>query len=180
MLQTPTALRSTFSEQPEGLRISIPPPRQVFPAIFLLFWLSFWLWGGSNVIGKQAHDPFGDLFSLIWLCFWVVGSAFAVFAWFWNLFGCTILTVRPDSLSLRQTVFGIGRTRTFTTSDMFNLRFVPEYGGGKHRHASHIAFDYGAKTWKIAGEIQEPEANMIIHKVLERAAIRTSSSYTEL
>jgi len=180
MLQTPPAPHSAFSEQPEGLRISIPPPRQLFPAVFLLVWLIGWYFGFMDVGRRVVRDPLANLFETIWLCGWTLGGGWALSWWVWNLFGSTVLTVRPDSITLHQSVFGLGRTRVFATNEMFNLRFIPEYGSGKRRRASHIAFDFGAKAVKIASEIQEPEANLIIHTILERAAIRTAPSYTTL
>ena len=180
MLQTPSLPRSTFSEQPEGLRISIPPPRKLVPAIFIAVWLIGWSFGLIDVGRKVIANPFDSLFDTVWFCGWTIGGAFFLIYWFWNLFGQIEVNVRADAITIRHLLFAISRTRTFTTNEMFNLRFVTSLGSGKGRRASHIAFDYGAKTIRFADEIEEAEGNMIIHRIHERAAVRNLPSYSEL
>ena len=176
----PTAPRSTISEELEGLRISTPPPRKLFSAIFLLFWLIIWYLALRETGRKVVRDPLSNLFETIWLCAWTLGGGWVIAYWFWNLFGWTVLTVRSDTLTLRQSILGLSRIRVFNIQDMSNLRFVSgSWGLGKGRRANHIAFDYGTKTKWFASEIQEAEANIVIRKVLDRARIPTTPLNTE-
>ena len=155
MLLTPPSLRSKVSEQPDWLRISIPGPRSASTALFPLFWLVMWGYaekrvGTSIISGKQQN-----LFDIAWFGFWTFGGGCVMYAWFWNLFGRDIVTVGAGELRLRSEIAGVGRDRRFQIDDIHNLRFIPEYGAGRGHREAQIAFDFGAKTIKFAGSIED-------------------------
>lgn len=180
VLQTPPLPRSTFSEQPEGLRISIPPPRSPFLAIFFVFWFTFWTYGGLTFTYEFWHGSRRDLFTFLWLCFFWIFTPIVTHQLLFALIGYDVLMIRPDVITHRAELLGFARARSFSVPEMRNLRFVPGSGSGKSRRASCIAFDYGAKTVRLAHEIEEAEGNMVIDRILQRARIATLPSYTEL
>lgn len=179
MLLTPPPLRSTVSEQPDGLRISIPAPRNLFIAIFFLFWGIIWTCGGISVIHQTFVENRGGLFELAWLGIWAIALVFVSYSWLWNLFGVDAVTVRGCEIHLRSSIFGIGRKRAYLASDIHNLRFIPEMGAGKSHRESNIAFDFGAKTIKFAGGIEEAEANQLVILVRSRATISDLPSFSD-
>lgn len=180
MLQMPSAPRSIFSEQPEGLRISIYLPVRRDIVIFIPLWLVGWSWALREEYPKVMSNPFGDPFTTIWFLAWIVFGPLFAFGWFWNLFGRVDLTIRADTFALRQSIFGLARNRQFSTAELFNLEFVPQQGSGKRRRASHLRFHYGPDVVKFADEIEIREGDLIIKRIAERALIRRLPVYAEL
>jgi hypothetical protein len=180
VLQTPPAPRSTFSEQPEGLRISIPPPRSFVLGIFFVVWFAFWAYGGLTFTYEFWQGSRRDLFTFVWLGFFWIFTPVVTYYFVFSLVGRDILIVRPDVIAHRAELLGFARTHSYSVREMRNLRFVPEFGGGKSKRQSVIAFDYGAKTIRLASGIEEAEGNMVIDRILQRAQIAKLPSYTEL
>jgi hypothetical protein len=180
MLQTPSLPRSTFSEQPEGLRISIPPSRDPFLAVFFPVWFTLWTYGGCTFTYRFWQGSERNLFTFVWLCFFWIFTPKATYYFVFSLIGKDVLVVRPDLFTHRAELLGVARTRSYSVEEMRNMRFVPESQAGRSRRMSCIAFDYGAKTIRFASGIEEAEGNMVIDRILQRARIATLPSYTEL
>src|SRR5216117_2805610 len=154
MLLTPPPLRSTVSEQPDGLRISIPAPRNTFTNLFLIFWLAMWAYAENQVGREVILDNKWDLFTVAWLGVWTFAGGSAAHACLWNLFGKDVLTLCANELQLHRQILCIGFLRRFPSADLHNLRFVPECGCGRAYRDSYIAVDFGAKTIKFADGVE--------------------------
>ena len=156
----------------------IPARRQWFTIICLCAWLGGWAYGEvlvtrEFVLGRGPPLPF----ALIWLTAWTAGGALAVMAVAWGLAGREVVSVGSGLFAIRREVFGVGRTWEYDPAQVRNVRvavagFDPfdfkasfrlwGIGGGP------IAFDYGARTYRVGSGIEEAEAASIVGAVRER------------
>src|SRR5471032_320619 len=83
--------RFGIEQTPEGEQIRVRAARQIFPLLFLPFWLVGWTIGGV-VAGWQMVAQFQP-FLAIWLCFWAVGWVAAAGTIVWMLTGSETLRV---------------------------------------------------------------------------------------
>jgi hypothetical protein len=167
-------MRSVVSEECGTLRIVIPMRRKVFLLLFLCAWLGGWTLGGI-AIGKQLSQKF-NLFEAFWMCGWVMGEVMATYALTRMLGGRDILQLGDGVFELRKEAFGIGLSKRYSLSEIRDLRFRPETGGGKSHQDSCIAFDNGAKTITLGDGIDEGEANQLIRTILDRYRLIPRSS----
>ena len=188
-LVEPARPRSTISQDPDALRVVIPSRRQWFALVFLTVWLCFWVVGevavGGMVLGDLLHRGLGSLpgallpggFLLIWLTGWTIGGGFALFAWLWQVFGKEMVTLDGLRLGLRSDILGLHRTRLYDWQRVSDLRVSPvpydpwRRGGNLQAWglgAGTIAFDYGAKTYRFGGGVDEAEAKQIVNVMLGR------------
>jgi hypothetical protein len=181
MLIAPASARYTVESTVDGIRISIPARRNWFIILFLIAWLGGWFFGevsaATELLNPRDKTPSG--FLAFWLLGWTLGGAFCIAAVLWQLAGREILTVNPSWLIHRVEVFGFGLSRTYLASDVKNLRgtddapslfvnqrawFPPLVGSGY----GPIAFDYGARTIRLAPGLEEAEAKMPVCDLLQR------------
>src|ERR1700684_2022842 len=109
---------------PQGFRVVIPAARNWFILLFLFAWLGGWLMGEVSV-SKQllnSGDKTPAAFLSFWLVGWTIGGVLATGAVLWQLAGREVLTLDSSSLLHRVEAFGIGRSRSFRTSEIKNLR----------------------------------------------------------
>jgi hypothetical protein len=149
--------------------------------IFLCAWLGGWVLGELSASGELLRhtDKTPDAFLSFWLVGWTVGGAFVVATILWQLAGREIITVSPATLSYRAEALGFGRTRSFRISDVKDFRsteyavsalynqrawFPPIVGSGY----GPVAFDYGARTFRVAPSLDEAEAKILVKEVSAR------------
>jgi hypothetical protein len=169
----PFPQRSTFSEDAEGLHISIPPKR-AWTIFFFVLWLTFWTYAGIQV-GHKLLSHF-DLFTAVWMIGWAFAEIWVSFGILYILAGCEIIVATSENLSRKTTIFGLGPTKSYVVREMRDLRYQPELGTGRGRKASQIAFDYGAKTVRFARDIEEAEAAELITRIKQRCSIAQNPS----
>jgi hypothetical protein len=172
--------RSTVTDTPEGLRLSIPAKRNPFLLVFLPAWLVGWAigWGAaaSQLNSSGTKGP-ADLFLVVWLLGWSAGGVFAIRALAWSLAGRELVTLRPHELVIARKALGLGRVRQYDLAHVSNLRVATDgynpfdlrasmrvwgIGGGP------IAFDYGASTVRFGASLEEGEAGQLVRRLLER------------
>src|SRR5262245_59809215 len=167
-------MRTAVNDGPEGLTFLVPARRQWFAMAFLPLWLVGWLFGEVTAVRTLAAREGPSWFLAAWLTLWTVGGGFAVLAWLWMLAGKERIVLRPGTLLHRYELFGLGRTREYDWSNVRNFMvssptFNPwnmssgfrgwGFGGGV------VAFDYGAKTIRMAQSVDEAEGRMIVNKI---------------
>ncbi len=155
------------------LEITIPGPRQIFAALFMLVWLGGWLFGEvmvGGILWKELHpwflfDPvkppieraalgFENLFLLSWFVLWTIGGGFVIYQLLWNVVGQERIWIDNTGLRIRREVLGFGVTRLYDLSAVSNLRVAWSQGplGGMGR------FDDRAKGMTLR---QRPRRGMI-------------------
>jgi hypothetical protein len=118
-------------------------------------------------------------FLSFWLVGWTIGGALAAAAVLWQLAGREVLTIDSLSLLYRVEALGIGRSRLFRAADVKNFRsteyasspfmnqrtlFPPIIGAGY----GPVAFDYSARTFRIAPSLDEAEARVLVGEMTSR------------
>lgn len=181
MFVKPPGPRHTATEHADGLAIRIPAKRNVFIVGFLTLWLCGWAVGEVTatiaLFTSAQEEPGSAAFLLFWLCGWTVGGALAICIWLWQINGCEVVTVSPIALSIRHDVLGFGRTKHYDVAEIRELRVAPlifnpfdfrscmafwGIGGGA------LAFDYGFKTYRFGGGVDEAEARVILQSIISR------------
>ena len=170
--------RSSVLDTPDGLTINIPARRNWFAILFLGFWLCGWAFGEVSVIRELATGKFkgSSLFLIGWLGAWTVGGGAAIYFWTWMLAGREIVTLAPTLLGVRRDILGFGRSREYDLPSIRNLRIdrspidnnLSGNALSRSMFGGTIAFDYGAKTFRFGGGIDEAEASQLIERLKSR------------
>ncbi len=172
--------RATVTNDGGDFKIVIPTKRNWFITLFLTFWLGGWAVGEFTVsrIMFSSSSPVGSKFFMIfWLGGWTVGGCFAIYIWFRNLMGKEVISINSMTLTVRQEVGNLGRSKEYEMKAVRNLRISPlsynpwnfssgmpiwGIGGGL------IAFDYGAQTFRFGTGLAESEAQDLINVIKKR------------
>lgn len=177
----PAKPRFLISRSGTALTVSVPARRNWFVLIFLTAWLGGWTVGGAAAVGQLLRpDPGPDrAFMLFWLIGWLCGEIYAIAIVVWQLAGREELAFVGSSLRHRVAAAGLGRSREFDGAEIKDLRAAPQlsnpwmdqtrwmppvFGAG---HGA-IAFDYGAKTYRIGAALDEAEARLILVEVYKQ------------
>jgi hypothetical protein len=178
MIIEPQAARFSLDPTPTGARASLPARRNWFVVLFLCAWLGGWFFGevsaGRELLNSSDKTPSG--FLGFWLVGWTLGGAYCLVTVLWQLAGREVLIVDGASFIHRLEVVGLGWNRVYRLSDVRNLRsvdyaanmftnqaawFPPITGSGY----GPIAFDYGARTVRLASSIEAAEADMLVRQM---------------
>lgn len=174
IFEKPSGPRHTVTETSDGIAICIPSQRNIFLLAFLTVWLCGWIVGEGTLLTTAEEDP---AFTFVLLCVWTLGGALAMAGWLWQLNGCEVITVSPAIISIRRQVFGYGFTKHFDASAVRQMRVAPiAYNPFDFRSGMAfwgfgrglVAFDYGFKTFRFGGGVEEPEARLIVKTVTDR------------
>ncbi|UWZ82015.1 hypothetical protein [Occallatibacter riparius] len=155
----------TWERTTNGIRIEIPGWMGGWRTLFLCGWLTFWIYGGTQLFGKKWENG-GSPF-LLWLTLWSIAGVYTFGTIMWSLFGRIALTLDPSLLKLTYTLAGMEiRQRSFATSEIYDLRYRPITGMGQPSYPGIICFDLNGKTRKFGSCLSEEEAFALIYKML--------------
>jgi hypothetical protein len=80
--------------------------------------------------------------------------------------GAESISVSPGIVSVRLSAFGIGRTWEYDSLQVSALRVTPVQSAHGNYGKGIVAFNYGPRTIRVARDIDEAEAQMIINDLL--------------
>jgi|HubBroStandDraft_1064217.scaffolds.fasta_scaffold358542_1 hypothetical protein len=178
-VSVPTA-RASVLDTPEGLVIDLPASKNWALILFIGFWLCGWALGEFSAIHQLATGKTptsgGSLFLLVWLGAWTVGGCIAISVWLWNVAGHEIVSLTPTSLAIRRSMLGFGPSREYDLPSVKNLRInapavISPYNRGfspQTPFGGTIAFDYGSKTFRFGGGVDEAEASHLVELLKSR------------
>lgn len=178
MIIEPQTARFQIVTTSDGLRAIIPARRNLFIMLFLFVWLGGWGVGEVNASREllSAKATTSTAFLSFWLVVWTIGGAFAFTTILWQIAGREVITVNPSTLSYRVEIFGLGRTRSYRAIDVRSLR-ATEYSMNPANNQSAwyppltgsrnglVAFDYGARTIRLAPSLEEAEAKLLVRSL---------------
>jgi hypothetical protein len=175
---TPPTRLSEARDTADGFQVVIPARRYVFLLIFLLVWLSGWAMGEVSVVSQLMKLGKVDWSMVFWLTGWTCGGMFASAAWLWLAFGREVVTLRSGELSVRREALGLGRSKEYDLAYVKNLRVsrVPSASSSPTGRLQFplkgglVAFDYGAKTIRFGGSLDEAEAAQVVSDLQQRHA----------
>jgi hypothetical protein len=177
---TPSEPQHTIKDDGETLGVTIPAPKRRYATLSLgfglVFTVVFLLLTSRSFFGPSYHgEP--------WLPYAVLGmlvlaSLYAMAVLLWLLFGVEVIKADRAGIKTRRQVFGLGRTREYDGDHIRHLRTAPMVYATTYRNnftsgylgltGGQIAFDYGAKTVRFGGGIDETEARMIVDTIAQR------------
>ena len=91
-----------------------------------------------------------------WLIGWFTGLIYTSYSVLWQLFGYEIITIIRGKLNLKESVIGFGLKKEYAIELIRNLDINSKEESGT------ICFDYANKSIKMAREIEEAEARILI------------------
>jgi hypothetical protein len=178
-------MRTEVSDGPDGLTFVVPAPRVWFAMVFLPLWIAGWCAGEFFALRTLVTAKGPELmFLIVWLTGWTVGGTFAIFTWIWMLAGKERVVLKTGVIAHRYELFGLSVGKEYDLSQVRNLRVSPQplnpWGGGSGLRTwgiggGLVAFDYGARTIRVAGSIDESEGNMIVQRIKARFSIPDSA-----
>jgi hypothetical protein len=172
---TPPKPRSVISDDGGRLRIDIPVVRSLFSFTFLAFWIGGWACGELFAFREvlKSKSIFSNPFLVFWLGMWTVFGVYAIWSWLWLLGGREIIRIENGILSVRKEVGRLGRTNEYSLTDIRALRVSPPVYQSRRNMVPDgtIAFDYGAKTYRLGSGIDEAEAKHLVETIRLRFSI---------
>ncbi|MDH5507992.1 MAG: hypothetical protein OEZ02_12295 [Anaerolineae bacterium] len=192
----PTKPRHTLEDTGEGLRVVIPSRKRwyliILQIVTLVVGIMFWFWivdltlmigfGFSprfvNVYSSVAPISSGVLLGIfLALIALALQCGFMAYAILWQIVGQEIIEVNPKSLVSLRRVYSFGRSNEYLAQDIKGMRVSPfmprliDWKGSFYElglTGGLIAFDYGARTIRIGGGIDEAEAKQILAAIVAR------------
>lgn len=162
------------------LRITIPSPKRRYPIIALGIGL-VWIIVFSLFFSRSVFSPtYGgeSWFPVVWAIGVFVTVIYVCGILLWLLAGVEVIKVDHTGIKTRRQLFGIGRTRHYDGDHICQLRTAPIVYATTYRSnftaeylglaGGQIAFDYGAKTVRFGGSLDEAEARMIVDAITQR------------
>src|SRR3984885_11392960 len=152
------APRYLLAPTADGVRVEIPAPRNWFAVAFLSVWLMGWFFGERSALAQLFGLSLGGMtprhvqpgFLSVWLVVWTVGGAAALTTLLWQLAGREIITANSLSLSRRIEAFGLGITRSYTLSEIRDLRATPNNNPRYARQRAIFPWTGGEGSGSIA------------------------------
>lgn len=171
----PLGPRYKLEDLGDKLVISMPSIK-IWPFILVFIYWSF-AWGVAEILlifvifGAKELDKF-DIFSfVIIILLWTVLGALLIYHLAWQLFGKEEIQVTNQSITISRIVFRYKRSKEYLAEyikdvglayvrmqDLIARRWSITQGS----NLGSISFDYGARTFRFAGGLDEAEAKQII------------------
>lgn len=183
-IEKPYKSSIVIEETMSGVAITIPAKSNFFKTLFLIVFLSFWLFAGGSVLNNGAS---GSGFVLIWLCLWFIALIKVASALSWNLIGKEVITIENDVLTIKKIGNFFGGTKSYAISEAKKFRVMPDninsnninitFSFGERgrldnpKERGTIVFDYGMESIDFGLGISEPEAKHILKLLKEKDLI---------
>ncbi len=180
----PPAMRHQADYFGNYLAVTMPSHRQWYQILFLCLWLCGWAVGELSTISElllsQNSIQEFDRFMLLWLIGWTLGGLFAISTLLWQLAGKEVVEINGLGIKLSRRVWGVGWSQQYAAADIEDLRVSPQPATHYRRSRSLyywgsnegvIAFDYGAKTIRFGGGVEEAEAKQIVKTIQQHFSI---------
>ena len=166
-----------IEETVSTLQIVARGRRNVGTSAFLVLWVIAWL--TSEVLGPSRFFPPGTSplkIAIIWYLFWTPGGLLAIYALLWSLAGWEHIRVEPASLSLKRSIFGLGRLRIYDATRIHDLRLYGRTAAVNFRKPAligggQLAFNYGASVVRFVDTVTDTEAEALLARIRARLKV---------
>jgi hypothetical protein len=182
---TPPAPRHISEDLGNSILITIGSQRKWFLVLYLVFQVLVWLvmevFFGAVIVGPLSKHGFhasdGLMLLGVWLLLFTAAGLVAVYAFFWQIVGRETIEVSSQSMTVKRVLFGLGIPKEYLADHLKDFRASSDSGyraGWSSMFAmwglvgGTIAFDYGAKTYRIGVGIDEAEAKQIIAEIRQK------------
>ncbi|GIK66910.1 MAG: hypothetical protein BroJett018_47040 [Chloroflexota bacterium] len=188
----PSTARYTLDDGADTLKFSIPAKKHWASLPIMSIWLIFWAVaeigvGGGLIAGligiltgdvNPANGVCPGLFMIVWFTIWTLGGTSVLLSVLWQFMGVETIRVNQDDLWVRRQILGVGRSKLYDVQYIHALRVVPSEPYLFRRrqnpypqwffNSGTLAFDYGAKTYRIGSDLEEAEAREILASIQSR------------
>jgi len=176
MIETPSNGRAKIFKNGNNLEVQIPTKKNWFVIIFLTAWMGGWFIGETFAITTLFFGDtpfFANAFLLFWLTGWTVGGLFCITILLWSIAGQEIIKIENGIIEISKQIFSLKRSKKYHIDEVRHLTINPTsdndmWGMGYQRNlfglkgGGVLKFDYGLKTLKFAGGIDEAEGRLMI------------------
>jgi hypothetical protein len=181
MVVKPPAPKHKTENLADKLIISMPS-RKILPFILVFgIWSLMWLGVETGSIAviftTREYDFLSVIFFTIWFVIWNLLGGFLLYNLLWQLIGREEIQITNQSITISQVILGYKRSKEYLAEHIkdldiawasmqdliFRRMSVPLVA-----NFGMIAFDYGARTFKFAGGIEEAEAKQIIAEIQQK------------
>lgn len=175
MIEKPFNGRAKIFKNGHSIEFQIPTKKNWFIIIFLTVWLGGWFMGETFALAQifsNDSPAFADAFLLIWLTGWTIGGLFAITILLWSVAGQETIRVDNGILEIGRHIFNLKWTKKYEIAELRHLTINQTadndiWGMGYQRNllglkGGILKFDYGLKTLKFGGGIDEAEGRLII------------------
>ena len=188
----PSRPQATVSEDDRSLRVVFPPPQRWTARMVLPLWLGIFIFG---LVAMARDLPAGlantrptetvlvITFLLFFLSMWLTVGALGLYRLLFNAAGRELVVIDTARLTFHREMPLLTRVRTYQLPDVRALRatrsVVPlliSRWWGNSRYTIDlfgltggvIVFDYGGRTIRIGGGIEEAEAQQLVARIVRR------------
>lgn len=180
-MERPYAGRATIQENTHETVVTIPTKKNWFLLVFITVWLCGWAIGWFSVTGTLTFSGGTgvDAFLALWLTLWTIGGFFIINFYVWMLAGKEVITINKNTITRARKGQLFFKDKIYDVREVKSIRIKePETDTGfgmfqrqsfsEMVKAGTIHFSYGMQTVKIASGIDEPEAKLILAKLVEK------------
>jgi hypothetical protein len=180
-MERPYAGKATILESTHETVVTIPTKKNWFLLVFITVWLCGWAIGWLSATGTLTFSGGTDVdaFLAVWLTLWTIGGFFIINFYVWMLLGKEVITFNKNTITRARKGQLFFRDKTYDVREVKSIRIKePEADSGFGMFqrqsfsaivkAGTIHFSYGLQTVKIAAGIDEPEAKLILAKLVEK------------
>ena len=143
---------------PSGLDISLTYWVGWFPFVFVVLWTLFWVSISTNPTSPAKYlERAVSIPGFVTLIWWI--------------FGRETITFDAQSITIFRGIFGVGRSRSFSLSDVRDMRvgtwLDPRAGGRWEPSLVHaiICFEVRGKTQRFVNGLAQVEASRVLEAI---------------
>lgn len=175
MIEKPSNGRAKIFKNGQSIEIQIPTKKNWFIIIFLSAWMCGWFMGETFALTQifSSDTPlFANAFLLVWVTMWTIGGLFAMTFLLWNIAGQEIIKIDNGVLEVGKKIFEFKKSKMYDINEIRHLSINPApnldiWGMGYQQNlfglkGGVLKFDYGLKTLKFGGGIEEAEGRLLI------------------
>jgi hypothetical protein len=167
-----------------ALRITIPARKSWLAIVMLCVWICFWGSAEENALRGRfgillpvtlPASALSPLLLSAWIFIWSVGGIAVAYVAIWMVFGTERVSIDPTRMTVESEPFSFPSRRVFDATRVYGMRVAPAIrrppDGGFNLatlREGPIAFDYGWRTFRFGGDIDEAEAAQIVRLVAGR------------
>ena len=158
-----------------GIRVTIRPPTQWFEVLFLVLWMTLWVFALKGMYGRVRASA--DTSLGLWVCPWILGGMAALYRFMWKLIGREQVSIHNGILEHFRGLGPWGLTRHFSLEGVTRLSVhsSPRQSMGLFEFCvgagDRLAFDYGARTISFGYGLTLAEARALLDVLQPQARL---------
>lgn len=188
MIETPSGGRARIIKSGNTIEVQIPTRANWLIVGFLSFWMMGWVAGEGFAVYSLFNNDISlsdrGLLALLWFLPWTIAGLFVMTTILWSVVGQEVARAENGVMEISRQIFSFKRSKKYHINDIRHFTTNPGHdnnvwGAGYHisflrsTKGGALKFDYGLKTLKFGGGIDEAEGRLIIE------SFRTNSNFEE-